>query len=153
MEDTTEAAFALFLQWIHTQSLNIESREYTRAISDVTEEGQAYFRLWVLAGKLMMPELQNRAIDLIQQMHLVHCTIWIHEIQYIYKNTSQGSPLRRVMVDQIPWGLGAEHIRAHAGSFTQESLLDIACASRELLTAYSNNKRLVMADYRVKEDK
>jgi len=157
IEDTTEGAFALFMEWMYSnsQTLNIKSNKPdTLPLSvstDAVLEGSSFIQLWILADRLMIPNLQNTAMELILQMTLIYRTVWINEITSIYNNTSKNSPLRQVLMDQGAWKLNEESIKQNPDFFSFESLIDIACACRKLLTTQSIQPSLSIADYKVEE--
>jgi hypothetical protein len=59
LEDTTEDTFRLFSEWIYTQNI------YWDGESMETPASSSLPRVWVLAEKLLVPKLQNRAMYLI----------------------------------------------------------------------------------------
>ncbi|KAF2493988.1 hypothetical protein BU16DRAFT_619183 [Lophium mytilinum] len=65
-------------------------------------------KVFVFADMKIIPELKNKAVDV---LHLVTCTNWTflnHQAHYIYSNTIDGSPLRKVITDFAAKSLGCE---------------------------------------------
>jgi hypothetical protein len=69
IEDTTEEAFRLVVQWLYSQKLVLLQHTPNHPLlEDVTHlsgmaEDESLVELWVLAAKLKTPKLQNAAID------------------------------------------------------------------------------------------
>jgi hypothetical protein len=82
-------------------------------------------QLWILAGRLLVPELQNLVIDKIDDIREVTQAIPTDCLDYVYKNTSAGSPLRRWFVHQCATQLEPEWFTEHPEHFPQEMLIKL----------------------------
>jgi hypothetical protein len=88
------------------------------------DEDLALIQLWVLADKLLIPELQILVIDKIDDIREV--TQATDCLDYVCKNTSAGSPLRRWFVHQCATQLEPGWFTEHPEHFPQEMLIDLA---------------------------
>jgi hypothetical protein len=130
LEDIEEQVFALFVNWIYTQEV-------------VHEDGQSpgaklLIKLWVLAQKLLVPELQNQMIEAIEKRRKADNIIHTGMLEYVYKQTIIGSPLRRLLVDQYAYGTKGGHLLSKSGQFSKECLIDIV---EVLVTIRDNGKK------------
>lgn len=135
LEDTTERAFKLFMQWLYSQKFmlirtgpdfesNIEENPEAAASEDMS-----LVELWVLADKFGMPHLQNDALD---AMDLIFCNAgeWLRipTYRYIYENTAKDSPLRQYTLDLfIQYGTDDTLLTAEA-AIPDEFKRDLAVA-------------------------
>lgn len=110
--------FELFIQWLYFQEIGgkIDGKwELSRLVD-----------LWLLGDQLITPKLQNYVMNLILKEPLTLPTISSECIQNIYNNTEVGSPLRRVVADQVRNGhlkLGAD--KADYEAIPRDMLVDI----------------------------
>jgi hypothetical protein len=106
LDDTTEEAFRLYVQWLYFQQLkliqlqdcNIEDKNSMAFKEAGYEEDRGLFGLWILADKLGMPRLQNLAIESVEKIFQKTIQLPTPHLRYIYDNTSASSLLRRYMV-------------------------------------------------------
>jgi hypothetical protein len=77
IEDSTEEAFRLVVQWLYSQKLVLLQRtpgypslEGVTQLSGMAED-ESLVELWVLADRLKIPKLQNAAIDSMEQIRLL----------------------------------------------------------------------------------
>jgi hypothetical protein len=122
LEDTTEAAFHLFSEWVYTQNIywDGESKDEPSSFS--------LPRVWVLAEKLLVPKLQNRAMDLIEDVQKNRGTFG-STVFWVYENTCCGSPLRRIYIHQWAWDFHSSHYRR---ALPAEFLIDLAVYLRDI---------------------
>jgi hypothetical protein len=83
-------------------------------------------KLWILADKLLIPELQNLVIDRIDDIREVTEAIPTDCLHSVYSNTSAGSPLRRWFVHQCATQLEPDWFIEHPEDFPHEMLIDLA---------------------------
>ncbi|KAE8446865.1 hypothetical protein EG329_011496 [Mollisiaceae sp. DMI_Dod_QoI] len=137
LEDTTERAFKLLMQWMYAGRFTVKQFQEDWAEDDEAEtsENWSIIELWVLADKLCMLSLQNKAIETLDRISNVSVTIFTSEIRYIYESTSSGSPLRRYIIAQIALFLskGQFEWASTQGFLTKEVLLDVIIFSKENL--------------------
>jgi hypothetical protein len=89
-------------------------------------EDLALVQLWVLADKLLIPELQNLVIDKIDEIREVTETVPTSVLNYVYEKTSAGSPLRHWFFHQCTTQLEPEWFTEHPEHFPQEMLIELA---------------------------
>lgn len=123
LEDTTPRAFRFFVQWAYSREIKVlieqEDEDLKAAMQAMTPpyyerdvvlgedpfklEGMALLEAWVLADKLVMPELQNVLIAQVDSLMLDYSRF--HGVafclHYLYDNTTAGSPLRKIFVHRI----------------------------------------------------
>ena len=110
-------------------------------------------RLWVLAGKLLVPALQNDAIrGLHEQRSPVHACYF----EYVYDNTVAGSPLRRFIVDQMVRVIDDQSLNTCFSRildlFPKQMLADVILAQKVILPDLNMETYAVKAeDYFVEE--
>jgi len=107
-------------------------------------------RLWILAEKLLMPRLQNLVIDRIDWLRPQESVIHTTMFQYVWDNTMNDSPLRRLFISQCAWNLAAGVFVARIDNFPKEMLAEICSQLKEHFSGQIIPSRN-MADYYVKE--
>ncbi|KAG4443028.1 hypothetical protein IFR05_001482 [Cadophora sp. M221] len=120
LEDINEETFALFMQWIYTQKIELH------VDSDGKLNAGILPPLWVLAEKLIMPRLQNATINLIDSVNLRSALIDTDSLAYIYENTTTGSPLRKMFVQAICGRMAPDHFYTSSNHFPVAALIDVA---------------------------
>ena len=144
LEDTTEAAFCLFSEWVYTRNVYWDGKIQDDPISSILP------RVWVLAEKFLVPKLQNRVMDLIEKVRKKRGTLG-RTISWGYANTRCGSPLRRIYVHQWAWNTKSEDLRRTDISFSIDFLIDLAAFLSDLNVQRPKFSRN-MEDFYVKED-
>jgi hypothetical protein len=91
LTDVDPEVFGLFVQWLYTQSL-------------LNKYGQPAYQhrligLWVLAKRLCMAQLQNDAINMLDERRILENCIQVKSLRFVYENTETGDALRRYLVD------------------------------------------------------
>jgi hypothetical protein len=149
LKDITPGTFSLLVQWLYTQKL-----DYDNGSNGVT--GPDLVRLWVLADRLLLPRLQNAAMNLVEVILMTKNIIPIplHMLSYIYKNTLDDIPLRRFFVDVCASNLRDSHFLEKSNEFPHRMLIDLAIALKAKMTksGYKAGVRN-MAEFHVAEDK
>ncbi|TVY19576.1 hypothetical protein LARI1_G003408 [Lachnellula arida] len=93
LEDTRPLAFGIFVNWMYTQKLvSIEGPPFL-----INSESYAF--LWVFAEMRMIPMLQNQALRELDQLRVKYGMGGYSVFRFSYENTTNGSPLRRYLVD------------------------------------------------------
>jgi len=113
IKHTTPDVFRLLIRWLYTQSLvgplwkvprplpkfeNAEERikAYEQQRGAVDQDFIDIIRLWLLADYLLLPKLQNLAMDeLCRLYNAFRCDITIGTLQFIWDETAEESPLRK----------------------------------------------------------
>jgi hypothetical protein len=91
LTDVDPEVFGLFVQWLYTKSL-------------LNKYGQPAYQhrligLWVLAKRLFMAQLQNDAINMLDERRILENCIQVKSLRFVYENTEIGDALRRYLVD------------------------------------------------------
>jgi hypothetical protein len=117
LEDTSEGAFRFFAQWIHHQRFELDYHKDAAEKQQDSEEDpdcgcgghlacknqmESLFKLLILAEKLLVPQLQNRVIDVLCRLNR-RCRYTPENYDLVYSETSEGHPLRRFIIDQALW--------------------------------------------------
>ena len=148
LEDTTKEAFGLFVAWLYIQKINIRVPE-----DQTSKLASALPILWVLAEKLLIPSLQNLTIDSIEQYRKDEKVILGPSIKYIYSNTSTGSPLRKLLVDQCASSVMRTAYSENPEIYPQEMLIELAGVMRGMIIDNKQPPAIRdMAQFHVKED-
>jgi hypothetical protein len=144
MEDITEGSFTLLVQWFYTQKLDGD-------LGGASDVGSNLARLWVLAERLLIPRLQNLAIDRLEEKHRECNLVYTGILQHVWDSTAHDSPLPQLFIHHCVWNLKPESYRSCIDSFPKQMLAEICFLFREnpkFNLKYSRN----MADFHVKED-
>ncbi|CZR51183.1 uncharacterized protein PAC_01058 [Phialocephala subalpina] len=141
IDDTTEEVFRFFVQWLYSDKLEVwqlneerkhdiryilnNPKEHRIWIANENSENQTLAALWVLADKLCLPTLQNLVVEYIADISKLPNT-WLpyKTYHYIYDNTSDDSPLRRLSVIQVATYFGAREFKKFSKWFPVEILVD-----------------------------
>lgn len=153
LEDVTEAAARLLVNWFYTQQLDIEG--YGASSPEKRQEDMALCQLWVLADKLLVPQLQNQTIRTMVDLRVKTNIIPTLSLEYIWANTSPGNPLRRLLVHQCAT-LAPSCYFNYSTRYPQEMLIELA----EFHAQFRDSARLRkesgmddnLAQYEVSED-
>jgi hypothetical protein len=129
-QDTSNEAVRLLTHWFYTQTLDtqrFDTTDFEKATNnpDFRAGIDGMFRLWVLAEKLLIPSLQNLVVrELISHRAKTGVTPTLY-FNYVYENTSAGSPLRRLILDTCAAFLVSSWYSEHSSQFPKEMLLDL----------------------------
>ena len=160
LEDTTEQAFRLLVQWLYSQKFELPLGEYKdngqiidpEVMRALMAEENSLAELWVLADKLCIPALQNLVIDTIHMICSVRERVPASTYRYIYENTESGSPLRRLVVTYTVRYIDQEGLLGESDFYPRQMLLDLSafllCMPKEALF----NQPLDLSDYYVPLD-
>ncbi|KAI9876317.1 MAG: hypothetical protein M1830_006774 [Pleopsidium flavum] len=123
LEDETEQTFKLFYLWLYSQKLVVEvSREY-----------EAWLRLaelYVFGDKRGVPKLKNRIIDTMVAWNAQLDVVPLPLNFLVYDNTPEFSPLRKLLVDFVAWGMDVLDAKTFASTqeYSKEFLIDLVRA-------------------------
>jgi hypothetical protein len=101
LQDTTKEAVRALLHWFYTLKLdNIYEEEITRdpPKAKVKSETTVLVELWVLADRLLVRRLQNEIIERLEELRKLRNEVPTSTFDLVYKKTSEGSPLRKLML-------------------------------------------------------
>ena len=134
LTDTTKGAVSLFAEWIYTRNIVVLLPENAEDLN-VHKTQADLLNLWILADKLLVPQLQNRALLLFEDHHVKHGCIPIGLCINVWSNTGDDCGLRRyltnILVRQLPKEVYKN--KKHQQYFTKEILLDVAFLARDIL--------------------
>ncbi|KAK0100233.1 hypothetical protein ONS95_008197 [Cadophora gregata] len=136
VEDTTERAFRLLMQWLYSQKLTLIQLQpdycFDEAEGAETEledsEDMSLVEVWVIADKFGIPSLQNAALQAIQTIfEMSYSLIPSHTFHYVFDNTSEVSPLRDYMVATcVQYAMPAHLDNEFKGDFPRGLLLELS---------------------------
>jgi hypothetical protein len=166
LEDTSVDALRLLLYWFYTQIVDtseVDPFPLPQSDFEKNEDGRTKLvqlcshlvELWVLAGSLIIPALQNMAMKEIVRGNGPSTGIATHCINYVYEKTTSGSPLRLFFVDLCACWLSEKAYLASPSRFPQEMLLDLVTVFSRHVNRYDMNARVNLMDisrYQVAED-
>jgi hypothetical protein len=156
LQETTERAARLLVHWFYTQKLDIfvpktkeeqKSREYIQVES---KQDRSLVELWVLAGSLFIPSLQNMVTKEILRLNGVGRGISTYCINYVYEKTPPDSPLRLLYVGMCAGQLGPHCYRKSPDRYPQEMLIDLVTVLAE--HTKKSRPRVDSSRYDVAED-
>jgi hypothetical protein len=135
--DTTDPAVCgLFVEWLYTKDITLvisEDEALSRRESHRKEKPETtqLVRLWLLAEYLQVPQLQNKAIDIIQQKWKRSRVLNSDAVEVAYKETTAGSRLRKYFTDVICWhATSPESLSIHMKFAPREFISDLFFAER-----------------------
>ncbi|TVY15073.1 hypothetical protein LARI1_G006125, partial [Lachnellula arida] len=152
LEDVTEPVARLLVNWLYTQQLDLCRYEAGHAEKKV--EDLSLCQLWVLAGKsnlaltmrnlgtrnkLLLPGLQNLIVHTIQEINRATNVTCTGSVKYVYQNTCEESPLRKLFVHQCACYGGNTWFRKYPERFPKDFLLDLA----ELALGFVDRKAMI----------
>jgi hypothetical protein len=160
MEDTNPDTFRVFVQWLYSQNFtHIHHEEQWELYSEdhdarCEKETISRIELWVLAGKLLIPQLQNEVMTLLRSVGRTCIDPFGLHVDYIYQNTAKTSPLRRFVVNLIAWTAPSSEYKDYHQLYPHEFLLDLVTVFSAAVppkTAANKRHRLDDTDYFVEE--
>ncbi|TVY88126.1 hypothetical protein LAWI1_G006725 [Lachnellula willkommii] len=116
LEDVTEPVARLLVNWLYTQQLDIW--RYKSGHAEKAAEDLSIY-------KLLLPGLQNLIVHTIQEINRATKYTSIGCINYVYENTCEESPLRKLFVHQCACYVGWIWFRETPQHFPKEFLLDL----------------------------
>ncbi|KAH8801576.1 hypothetical protein F5884DRAFT_862269 [Xylogone sp. PMI_703] len=124
--NASPALFAAYITWLYNGA---------SIIPQLLFPAETFIQLWVLAGKLGTPALQDDCITALEAWRAATGgmvqTRWLG---WIYENTQGDCGLRRLLIDQCLWEVPAGWFRKHNELFPDEALVDLAARALELLS-------------------
>ena len=120
------------------------------------EQDSIRIDLWSSFGcwQLMIPQLQNHVVEAIENRCKWSSLISIPSLHYVYSNTSKGSPLPRLFVDQCTY-LTVGEFAERPNEFPKERLIGLLTAMSKGFPAGTKKKLLPRQDmsrYKVEEN-
>jgi hypothetical protein len=104
LEDVEVEPFGMLVHWLYTQSLSDCVKE-TDNQTQLLQLG----KLWTLAGRCLIPRLQNTVMDHLPNM-LRNLNPGKHSqvqelINHVYKTSKESTPLKKLVVDHLAWNI------------------------------------------------
>ena len=81
--------------------------------------------LWVLGDKLLIPRLQNAAIQELERRRAIVKYSPTRCCNYVWSNTKEGAPLRQYFLRLCAWKLEPTWFRNHSKQFSKQMLIDL----------------------------
>ena len=120
--------FAAFVDWL-----------YKGFPGCMMYDAETLIQLWVFAGKIGIPELQNDCIENIEFQRTKTNVIQTSALGWVYNNTEnykEGCKLKKLLIDQCAWKLDGNWIACDGmdeESFPRQALVDMVAKMRLLL--------------------
>lgn len=152
LADTTEGTFALFTEWIYRGDFNVSLPNDVINLN-LEDLHSNLLDLWILADKLLIPRLQNRALQLLDDTRKKFKQIYITKYISVWSNTGDDCVLRRYLLDLLVRWAHSDTFKEQQESLSMDILVDAATLFAEILD--SGVKRLplpAVETYYVKED-
>ena len=124
--------FARFVQWLYQGHSGI-----SKAIDPASRFMQLAV-LSVLADKYGVVQLQNHIIDQLFDMKSANEAPPLDALEYAYKNTTAGSPLRKIFVDWYAWRVDLEW---YSKDYVAETFNGIPDLSTDLVIQFARRLR------------
>jgi hypothetical protein len=145
--DVDEEVVRLLVEWFYTQTLN--TRQPDEKLDDAAsmEEDLFLAKLWVLADKLLLPQLQNQVLDRLQEIWEAAQRIDTRCIRYVNNNTPPGSPLRRWYAHKCASSLDENWLEDHSDQYPHKLLIELILFFRRCVNDLPDAQ---LADFYVK---
>jgi hypothetical protein len=124
LDDVDPVVFGFVVEWIYTQDFKDRSAlQYIEAL-----------KLWILADRLLIPALQNKAMDVIVTIYntlyvhgicLQHSGTWCVNLVY---NTKCETMLKKVTAEKFAFGISSDLLEEWRPVLPQEMAMDIMMA-------------------------
>ena len=123
LPDDDPVVFSHFQLWLYTGNI-IESHEFPKDIS-----WKVLIDLYLFGDVRGIPRLQNEAIDLFIEKNKAMKVIPNDNFNFIYENTVDGSPLRKLIVDMMTFNAvltESQWFDEKQALYPQQFLIDLA---------------------------
>lgn len=125
LPDDDPVAFSHFQLWLYTGNI-LESHEIAKDIC-----WTVLLDIYLFGDVRGIPRLQNEAIDVFIDKHVAMNHVPANRLNFIYENTLDGSPLRKLMVDLFTFKVALTNIdnvltEKRKGLYPQLFLMDLA---------------------------
>lgn len=132
LPDEDADIFSTFNYWMYTKRLYHQEpsiKDKSAIIEEVPLLFRHLFDMYIFADRRGIPELANAALD---ATFAKICQLWCApswELEYIYDNTSQGSALRRYLVDFTLATGNFHNINENAYLYPKDFLVEVIAAA------------------------
>jgi len=120
-----EEVVRLLVEWFYTQTLNTRRPDEKLDDAASMEEDLLLAKLWVLADKLLLPQLQNQVLDKLEEVCEAVVRLPLGCLHYVYSNTPPRSPLRQWCVHRFAFMLDENWLADHPDRFPHEILIEL----------------------------
>jgi hypothetical protein len=126
-----EEIVRLLVEWFYTQTLNTCQPDEKLDDAASMEEDLLLAKFWVLADKLLLPQLQNQVLDRLHEVCEAVGRLPLGCFHYAYSNTPPGSPLRQWCVYRCALLLDENWFADHPDRFPHEILVELIVFFRD----------------------
>lgn len=169
LPDTRPDAFRLLSSWFYNQTFDLKEKhenslvadersdEVVEHLNECGEQDMDLCQLWILAGILKIPALQNKVITVIYEMHQ-NCymgAISPHCYGWVYQYTNPGTPLRNLVLDMVAWAEKKWVMSEIPQAYPQEMLVELIALYQLFIlpeTCEARQADWVIEDYFVTEN-
>ena len=125
-EDDVEV-FQAFYYWLYTRKLfDLHAGRAYVSKTDTTNIGWMLIcKIFVFGDARGIPGLKNAAVDLIIAKFIQTWAFPIEIVRFVFDNTQESSPLRKLLVDMALESGDLDRIRQYRGYFTKDFLVDM----------------------------
>ncbi|KAI9050723.1 hypothetical protein LZ554_004843 [Drepanopeziza brunnea f. sp. 'monogermtubi'] len=125
LEDTTERAFRMLMQWMYAHELVLPETGHDQMV----KQNLAFVETWVLADKFDFPALQNYIVEAIyKQLSGPFRHLPMYTARFVYGHTAPGSPLRKLMVSLAVGYMESRLLHEVKDFLPYDCLLDITAS-------------------------
>ncbi|KAH6709047.1 hypothetical protein BKA61DRAFT_490241, partial [Leptodontidium sp. MPI-SDFR-AT-0119] len=112
LEDVNPGTFRLFAEYLYTGKTTLLHHNVNPTgnhgnednhIDECAEQDLTLVQLWVLADRFLVRTLQNQVVVHIERIRRCCLDMSTKCWDYVYDNTSTGSPLRALVAEQCAW--------------------------------------------------
>jgi hypothetical protein len=147
--DADPEIFALFVNWVYCQNVAHPSGQAIRKEAD-------YFYLWIMADRFLVPRLQNAVIETLAgkiKNHQRPVFQGSHKcIQYVYRNTRKGSPIRRLLLQRFMFGDKFREMKKCLELCPYEMLSEMYVIVVEVVPENVKVERIKISEFMVSEE-
>ena len=121
LEEVIAPVARLLVNWLYTQQLDLlQPEDY----SQKTKEDLELARLFVIADKLLIPQLQNAIIVLFHKALAAGKDQPVSCVKYIWENTTKENPLRRLILHYCVFYFNPIWLSKNHQQFPKEFLIE-----------------------------
>ncbi len=152
VDEEDEQVIRLLAHWLYTQQLDVHRATEEAQIDNpevARKEDLCLVKLWVLADKILIPQLQNMTLDVLDERVKSKFAIDSKFLAYICVNTSKDSGLRRWFVHRCAFRLESSEFLKHPERYPKDMLLEVVTILSEWPKGMDRPKTRTV-DYKVK---
>lgn len=156
LKDTSVATFEMFNEWLYTGEIAEELCEENNLTDQELHAKDKptinqLFDVWLLADYLLVPKLQNYAVDMMIAKQKNRNIIPTGMFRRSYKDTQPGSLMRKLTVDIFvwKWDTKSSEYRECADQIPSEMTMDLVIAFARRVTKEDENPFQIAGHYHV----